>query len=81
MINLPQSLTHLTFGRNFNQPINNLPKSLTNLIVGFNFNQAVNHLPKSIIVELKFSESLISIIEKKVYNIFRNIKSLFVTLK
>ena len=44
--NLPNSLTHLTFGYNFNQEVNNLPNSLTHLTLGGSFNQKVNNLPK-----------------------------------
>ena len=39
--NLPNSLTHLTFGSYFNQKINNLPNSLTHLTFGYNFNKKV----------------------------------------
>ena len=46
--NLPNSLTHLTFGNNFNQEVNNLPNSITHLTFGRSFNQDVNNLPNSI---------------------------------
>ncbi|ADO67034.1 hypothetical protein crov001 [Cafeteria roenbergensis virus] len=49
---LPKSLTHLTFGTNFNQKIeeNVLPKSLTHLTFGGDYNQKIeeNVLPKSL---------------------------------
>ena len=34
--NLPQSLTHLSFGRSFN-PVVKLPQSLTHLTFGYDF--------------------------------------------
>ena len=61
--NLPDCLTHLTFGINFNQPVTYqtessqngksptlLPNSLTNLefVYGSQFNQPVNNLPRSL---------------------------------
>ena len=53
--NLPQSLTYLKFGYNFNQKINNLtkyflgfPKNLYHLTFGIDFNQKVNDLPKNL---------------------------------
>lgn len=49
---LPESLTHITFGSNFNQKINAnvLPNSLTYLKFGFAFNQKINAnvLPNSL---------------------------------
>ena len=44
----PSNLTHLTFGDDFNQPIDNLPNSLTHLTLGYTFNQPINNLPDSI---------------------------------
>ena len=46
--NLPNSLTHLTFGNDFNQEVNNLPNSLTHLTFDSHFNQEVNNLPNSL---------------------------------
>jgi hypothetical protein len=57
--NLPNSITHLTFGEQFNQPVGhqgcedincprNLPNSITHLTFGYIFNQPVNNLPNSI---------------------------------
>ena len=40
-INLPENLTHLSFGDYFNQPVN-LPLNLTHLTFGYKFNQPVN---------------------------------------
>jgi len=40
-IDLPQNLTHLTFGNDFNQKVD-LPHNLTHLTFGNNFNQKVN---------------------------------------
>ncbi len=45
---LPNSITHLTFGNNFNKSINKLPSSITHLEFGNNFNRPVNNLPNSI---------------------------------
>ena len=49
---LPSSLTHLTFGTNFNQPLGEgvLPSSLTHLTFGTNFNQPLGEgvLPSSL---------------------------------
>ena len=41
--NLPNSITHLTFGMNFNQSVNNLPNSITHLTFGSYFDQSVGH--------------------------------------
>jgi hypothetical protein len=54
--NLPNSITHLTFGYRFNQQINNLPNSITHLSFGYAFNQLVNYLPNSI-THLNFGNS------------------------
>jgi hypothetical protein len=44
--NLPTTLTHITFGENFNQPVTHLlPPSLTHLTFGNMFNSAANYLP------------------------------------
>jgi hypothetical protein len=51
---LPPSLTHLTFGSHFNQPIDHLPPSLIHLTLDFQFNQNVNNLPPAL-THLKFS--------------------------
>ena len=47
---LPNSLTHLQFGKYFNQPVDNLPSGLTQLIFGkySDFNQPVDNLPNSL---------------------------------
>ena len=44
---LPLTLTHLSLGRYFNQPVNNLPPALTHLsfVEGWDFNQNVDSLP------------------------------------
>ena len=39
-------LTHLTFGKKFNKPVDNLPKNLTHLTFGKKFNKPVDNLPK-----------------------------------
>jgi hypothetical protein len=46
--NLPNSITHLTFGTCFNRRVDNLPNSITHLTFGDDFNQPVNNLPNSI---------------------------------
>ena len=52
---LPNTLTHITFGENFNQSINNLPNSMFYLKFGRNFDQTIDHLPDSII-HLEFDQ-------------------------
>ena len=46
--NLPNTLTHLTFGTNFNQQVDNLPNTLTHLTFGGYFDQQVDNLPNSL---------------------------------
>jgi hypothetical protein len=46
--NLPNSITHLTFGYDFNKRVDNLPNSITHLTLGFEFNKPFNNLPNSI---------------------------------
>jgi len=45
-LELPENLTHLTFGLNFNQKVE-LPENLTHLTFGYNFNQKVE-LPENL---------------------------------
>ena len=45
---MPQRITLLTFGWNFNQDISNLPYGITHLIFGWNFNQDTSKLPNSL---------------------------------
>ena len=52
---LPNSLTHLKFGKFFNQPVDKLPNSLINLEFGFEFNQSVDNLPNTL-TYLKFGQ-------------------------
>jgi hypothetical protein len=65
--NLPNSITHLTLGFEFNQPVGhqgcedinchrNLANSITHLTFGTKFNQPVNNLPNSI-THLTFAEN------------------------
>ena len=42
MDNLPNLITHLTFGENFNQNVDNLPTSITQLTFGDNFDKQSN---------------------------------------
>ena len=46
--NLPNTLTHLTFGWGFNQLVDNLPENLTHLTFREDFNQKVDNLPLSL---------------------------------
>ena len=46
--NLPQNITHLTFGYEFNQEVNNLPPNITHLTFDRCFDQEVNNLPPNI---------------------------------
>lgn len=46
--NLPPSLSHISFSRFFNSPVNHLPHSLTHIKFGNNFNQRIDHLPLSL---------------------------------
>ncbi len=46
--NLPENITHLTFGWDFNQEINDLPSSIIDLTFSNNFNKNVSNLPKNI---------------------------------
>jgi hypothetical protein len=47
---LPNSLTRLELGFDFDQPINNLPNSLNHLLFSFgsHFNQQINYLPSNL---------------------------------
>lgn len=47
--NLPNGITHLTFGWYFSQPVDCLPNTLTHLIFGVNFNCPVDNLPESLL--------------------------------
>jgi hypothetical protein len=48
VVNLPQNLTHLTFGSYFDQKVDNLPKNLTHLTIDYKFNQKIDNLPKNL---------------------------------
>ncbi len=52
----PKTLTHLTFGWVFNQPIDNLPKKLTYLRLGSGFNQPIDNLPTNINITYNYTE-------------------------
>lgn len=45
-ITLPDVVTHLTFGNNFNQPLNHFkfPKCLSQFYTGYYFHQSLNHI-------------------------------------
>ena len=82
-INLPCSLTHLTFGCEFNQTVDNLPCSLTHLIFGYEFNQIVDNLPCSLthlIFVRNFNQkinNLPKVLEYIEFKYFTNINGLF----
>jgi hypothetical protein len=42
------SITHLTFGHDYNQLTNHLPSSITHLTFGWSYDQLTNHLPLSV---------------------------------
>lgn len=44
----PERCLELTFGDDFNQPVDNLPQSLTHLTFGHDFNQPVDNMPQSL---------------------------------
>jgi hypothetical protein len=46
--NLPDTVTHLTFWFDYNQPITNLPYGLKYLHVGYYYNQPLSNLPDTI---------------------------------
>jgi hypothetical protein len=46
--NLPSSITHLSFGKNFNQPIDNLNDAISHLSFGKKFNHQIENLPDTI---------------------------------
>lgn len=52
---LPNVITHITFGIDYNKPIHNLPRSLIYLKMGRLFNNFVENLPDSLIY-LEFDE-------------------------
>ena len=45
---MPEKLTHLTFGEQFNREVNYLPEKLTHLTFGNQFNTEVDFLPNSL---------------------------------
>jgi len=48
VLNLPKSVTHMTFSSNFNHPVLELPSGLVFLKFGMYFNQSVSKLPSSV---------------------------------
>jgi hypothetical protein len=71
--NLPENLTHLTFGYWFNQSVDNLPLSLTHLTFGCCFNQLVDNLPKTLThltFGYMFNQSVDNLPEKLTHLIF-----------
>src|SRR5690606_35521171 len=60
-VNIPSTITHLTFGDKFDQPIDNLPPNITHLTSGENFNQKIENLPPKItqlIFGMKFNQNI-----------------------
>ena len=52
---MPNSVTHLTFSVNFNQPINScIPGSVTHLTFGANINQPINGCIPDSVTHLTF---------------------------
>ena len=67
---MPSSLTHLTFGREFNSEVNNLPSSITHITFGDSFNKQVNNLPSSlthVVFGGSFSKSIDNLPKKVVF--------------
>ena len=58
---LPPTLTHLTFGMNFNQRVERLPPTLTYLRLGTDFNQIINAFPPTL-THLRFGSGFNQII-------------------
>lgn len=42
--NLPNNITHLIFGINFNQPLENLPNSITHLSLDWSFDLPIDKI-------------------------------------
>jgi hypothetical protein len=88
--NLPENLTHLTFGVCFNQSVDNLPKKLSYLTFGIGFYQQVDNLPESlthlklycknnkIIIPKNVSELYICDDNMLINNIPKNIEKLYI---
>jgi hypothetical protein len=58
---LPNSLTSLTLGHCFNQPLDSLPENLIELTLGYKFNQPITGLPHSLTsltLGSKFNQSI-----------------------
>ena len=70
-LKLLEIITHLTFGRFFNQIVNNLPTSIIYLTFGQLFNKAVDNLPKNI-THLTFRSNF----DQRVDNLPKNITHL-----
>ncbi len=63
----PKNLKELTFGIDFNQPVENLPKKLTFLKLGYNFNLPLDNLPNSLthlVLEYEFNLPLDNLPER-----------------
>lgn len=45
---VPKHVTHLYFGKRYNQPVNNLPDNIVKLMFGYDFNQSVDNLPPNL---------------------------------
>ena len=66
---LPPKLTHLTFGRNYNFPIERMPKTIQLLIFGRQFNQPISEyaLPenlKQLVFGRSFDQSIIVVLRR-----------------
>jgi hypothetical protein len=57
----PKKLTHLTFGRSFNQSVDNLPESLIYIKFGYCFEQSISKLPLCVkYLKLYYNETTIN---------------------
>uniref|UniRef100_A0A6C0C8B5 F-box domain-containing protein n=1 Tax=viral metagenome TaxID=1070528 RepID=A0A6C0C8B5_9ZZZZ len=54
IINIPQTVTHLTFGNSFNRAIDNIPQSVTHITFGASFDQPIKDIIPSSVTHLYF---------------------------
>jgi hypothetical protein len=60
-LDIPQKVSHLTFGSYFNRPIKNcVPSSVTRLTFGASFNEPINGCIPSSVTHLTFGGKLIN---------------------
>jgi hypothetical protein len=68
--NLPENLTHLTFGNIFNKEVNYLPKKLSHLYFGTCFDKTVNNLPNNLSHLYFGRQTPVRLAHPKIMNIF-----------